>query len=545
MSKLSLRPIPIREVFRWFDQRRFAVPEIQREFVWNAKRACALLDSIYKGYPVGTAMIWQTGREKQSQLRHSRHLLPPFDTANRQVLFLLDGQQRLSVLYSVRRGEERENASGRKIRFGDICFSASEEWDRFVYLRRPDPEIHFRVADILSERWRSHFRNVRPRVRSQIKRCRQRLLEYELPFVFTRSRELREVREAFIRINTQGMRISEADRAFSTASAVRPLHRFRNLQHGLAHGFNVLAKEVYWNTLALVKGYNSFGQTALVRLTKELDQSEDAKQWFEEQEPKVAEAIRYATDYLAGPLGVTDYSLLPSVNMVSLLALFFHSNGSRQPTRRQKQHLARWFWHTAVLNRYTGSRFRGAIKTDAEFMRALAHRPRQAQYRITERAQPHILRTQEYQVSSSLTRAFILLLRRQRPCYVTNGEPIHLGDVSSRRNNRDRHHIWPKKLLEEAGLAASRINSLCNICLLVAHDNRRIGRKRPAEYLEEFHRKRYFGRTMRSHLVPSGEDSPLWQPRTAKAFGEFLEQRRKLLEKAFNEAAGAKLFDSR
>jgi hypothetical protein len=178
-------------------------------------------------------------------------------------------------------------------------------------------------------------------------------------------------------------------------------------------------------------------------------------------------------------------------------------------------------------------------------MKGLAAKPRATEYRVTECAQPHTLRNQEYQLSSSLTRAFILLLRRQRPCYVTNGEAIPLGNVSSRRNSRDRHHIWPKKLLEEAGIPLSRINSLCNICLLVAHDNRRIGRKTPVAYLNESRRKRHFGRTMRSHLIPLGDDSPLWDLNTNKGFRNFVELRRKLIEKAFNEAAGVQLFERR
>ena len=49
-NEIYVRDISVNHLFDWFDQRCLAVPEMQREFVWNAKRAVALLDSMYRGY---------------------------------------------------------------------------------------------------------------------------------------------------------------------------------------------------------------------------------------------------------------------------------------------------------------------------------------------------------------------------------------------------------------------------------------------------------------------------------------------------------------
>ena len=141
MNEIVVRDISVNRLFDWFDQRCLAVPEIQREFVWNAKRAVALLDSMYKGYPVGTVMVWRADRKQIWMLRHKLHILPPFDpTRNKEIFFLVDGQQRLSVLHQVRRGESIYNSNGREIRFGDIYFSVNGDEAPFQYLRRPDEE---------------------------------------------------------------------------------------------------------------------------------------------------------------------------------------------------------------------------------------------------------------------------------------------------------------------------------------------------------------------------------------------------------------------
>lgn len=89
----------VKKLMNLFDRRILAVPEIQREFVWNAKKACTLVDSIYGNYPIGSAMIWETNRNNHSLLRHKLHILPQFDHKNKDIYFIIDGQQRLSVLH--------------------------------------------------------------------------------------------------------------------------------------------------------------------------------------------------------------------------------------------------------------------------------------------------------------------------------------------------------------------------------------------------------------------------------------------------------------
>jgi len=70
--------------------------------------------------------------------------------------------------------------------------------DQFVYLRRPDPQIHFKVSTILSERWQQSFRRLPAYKFRHIKDCRRRILSYRLPFIFAETRELADVRETFI-----------------------------------------------------------------------------------------------------------------------------------------------------------------------------------------------------------------------------------------------------------------------------------------------------------------------------------------------------------
>jgi uncharacterized protein with ParB-like and HNH nuclease domain len=76
------------------------IPVFQREFVWNDEQIMSLLDSIYRGYPVGSLLLWST----KERLRHERNVggfRLPDTPEDFPVNYVLDGQQRLTTLYGV------------------------------------------------------------------------------------------------------------------------------------------------------------------------------------------------------------------------------------------------------------------------------------------------------------------------------------------------------------------------------------------------------------------------------------------------------------
>jgi len=542
MTSFTSKSLSVRQLFNWFDERRFAVPEIQREFVWNTSRACSLLDSIFKGYPVGTAMVWKTGRDNKHLLRHQLHILPAFDARHKEVHFLIDGQQRLSVLHQVRQGHPIQNSNGQTVAFDLLCFSLEDGDTCFVAPKRPDPDLHFPVRHILAPDWSRHFKNLPAYKLKRVKDCRERLLAYKIPFIFLSARDLADVRATFIRINTQGMKMSESDRAFSIASRVKPRHRFHHLCENLPPGFQKLDMNTYWMSLTLIRGINDIGQKAVGRLTRDIDETDEGRQWFDKQEPHVAECIRLSCDYLASQLSVPGLQSLPYEAMISVLAHFFHANNRAQPQTLQRQQIRAWFWHTAVVKRYAGSGYRRNILSDSAFFFQLGQN-RKGRYDSSERAPRSSLMMEDYNGASALSSAFRLLLASRKPAYLDNGEPILLGQTASTRNAKELHHIWPRELLKRNGIPVKRFNTLCNICFLAAQDNRSFGAKHPLVYLEEFWSRKHFSRVMKSHLIPYQSNSPLWKENVSQGFKAFIEVRRKLIEKAFNTAAGVTLFE--
>lgn len=154
------------------------------------------------------------------------------------------------------------------------------------------------------------------------------------------------------------------------------------------------------------------------------------------------------------------------------------------------------------------------------------------------------LQTAQYASRSARTRAFFCLLSSLKPSYLDDGEPLPIGDhVFSHSNRKHRHHVFPKAQLRDH-VGARAYNSLVNVCYLVAHDNQSIGHKLPRKYLAAYRSngKRQFARVMRSHLIPVKDDSGVWGTSVRSGFKKFRAERLALICRAFEKAAGLKLF---
>jgi len=94
-------------------------PEMQREYVWKSTRVRDLLDSLYRNYPSGTILLWEADNEVPT----SEFAIKTEKSSTSRPLLLLDGQQRLTSLSSVLRGEPVIVRDGRSLKRIDILFN--------------------------------------------------------------------------------------------------------------------------------------------------------------------------------------------------------------------------------------------------------------------------------------------------------------------------------------------------------------------------------------------------------------------------------------
>ena len=553
MKPPSLNEMRIRKLRYHLLKRRFAIPKLQRNFVWEPKRAAMLLDSIYRDMPIGSLFLWEMDRKSAALIRQSAEILPSFSITNKHIWFVIDGQQRLSVIHQAFEAEVKQNFSGRSIDFGRLCFVVNPDCDqedplRFAY-RKPIEREFIPVCDILALDWKKRM----PQVKSflmKIQDCRQRLLSYAVPVVIVRSATLDEIGEVFIRINSQGMKIKAADRAIALmgkidvrAMAQELRQKVRDVVFALDSidaslmGFNLITERPERD------GDPPKLEIMARRWAKRIESNEDQKQHFKKLWHKYQNAFLEAVDHLHQRFPVHDESYLPSANMLATLAVFFYHH-SGPPNRHQAIEIRKWFWATGVAQRYSGKGYHRNIVADAIFFEKLANGVRRMRFHFGERLDPVLdIQAAEYASRSARTRVFFCLLASKSPRLLETGDTIDFGTSVSHTNKKDRHHIFPKGQLKNH--FSSRVyNSLCNICYLVSRDNKKIGKQLPRHYLVNYLEEgsQQFSRVMKSHLIPIGDESGLWDQGIVRAFKKFRQHRLALICSEFEKAAGIKLF---
>jgi hypothetical protein len=523
---------------------KFAVPKLQRVFVWNGAKAAKLLDSVYRTLPIGALTVWDTPRSNRHLLRVSTAVLPPYNEVNKRVFFLLDGQQRLSVLYRIVEGGVVINGAHAEVDFSRLVFRVSEgeSNSRFQY-RKSIPNQWESVSDVLASNWAQRLARLTPGQLNRVRVCRERLLSYKVPIVRVEMDNIDDARELFLRINSSGTPLGAADRAFARAAKFDLRAMAENSWEKLPLAFQGLPNEVFLQTRALLDDVQDVGVEAMSKVVDMWDEriknNPTSIKQFTQVWTKQQAAMGRALDLLVSEFCVLDDGLLPYQNMVSTLTIFFSAH-PRRPGGKELAEIRRWFWGTSLGQRYSGGGYRQNILKDVKFFRELGL-GKNVKFKLEEPIDQAEIRRTIYGKRSSISDAFFCLLIKQEPIYLDNGRPMQVSDYASQANRKHKHHIFPRNLLQKIGVGKMRLNTVLNLCFISAEENSKFGARAPIKYLERFRNSRHFSRSMDKHLVPHEDDAGLW--RIGKnGYALFLSQREQLVCKAFEQAAGGKLF---
>ena len=121
------------------------MPEFQRGYVWNRDQVRRLMDSLYRRHPVGSLLVWAT-ESKGAQYRGDGQLAPGV------VKLLVDGQQRMTTVYGIVRGEPPQFFDGNASVFTGLYFNVGAEEFRFYQpTRMNDDPLWINVTKLMQE----------------------------------------------------------------------------------------------------------------------------------------------------------------------------------------------------------------------------------------------------------------------------------------------------------------------------------------------------------------------------------------------------------
>lgn len=534
------RPISYSELVKLFSKRIFAIPDIQREFVWNKKKITKLLDSISKHFPIGTFLICKISSNKVSKIREGV-VLPPFSKKNKECYLVIDGQQRLSVLYSMIFNKPiKSQRYSYDLTADSVCLSPTVEKEDSFGFYDPEESRHVKIIDILAGSVD------KAKITKRVRDCRSAFQSYSFPFIFLSKFDKDKMKEAFIRLNTGGTPLSQFDKiiteAYSKDTDLRT-HINQLVEYELEYGFRDINK-IHMNVFIAVAanlGVRDFVGTGLSHFAKKLaNPRNDYHHDYKRYRKRIYHSIRLSADFLGGM--VKDASYLPYPSMLSILSVFFYNNSNRDPSDTQISEIKRWFWITGFTERYSGAKQRDNQINDAEEMKKLAmhkyhHFNAEGRRKVEAFSIKRLIKT-KYTTRSALRNTFFSYLISQKPIGF-NGQPLAIEKVSSIFNSKNDHHIFPKKLLQGYGWRLDEINRVINICFLKFRDNLDARKSPPWTYLKEYRPKPYFNKLLGSHMIPTAA-CVLKSGDIDGKFEEFCEERKKRIESNIASLIGKK-----
>ncbi len=445
------------------------IPVFQREFVWDDEQIVSLLDSIYRGYPVGSLLLWST----KESLKHERNVGGfelPTTPEDYPVNYVLDGQQRLTTLYGVFNSDARTSDPDLAFRF-DISFVP--ETEQFVHSSVADPERSINLRTILdTTRLLPELERFNDPGKKKVAELTERFKDYEFPVVTIKDRSNQEVCRVFQRINSSGTSLSTLEllAAWTWSDEFDLRDEIGTLLDRLGD-----------------KGYGELDENLLMRCLASIVLDVIDADALVDADPKalidgmstLKQAAFAAIDFLEKELSIKNVIFVPFPIMLVPLVSFFSKN--LKPNATQLVGLRKWFWHCAFTLRYKAGT-NTLVSEDIKSMTALVAGAAPFDNLTGAIDSSIFLRT--WRINSAAAKATICLLAQFEPRSFLNGLTVDLGTALAAYNAREFHHIYPKAFLARSGISFHQANVIANVCLLTSSDNNAISDSDPRDYFQ-------------------------------------------------------------
>jgi len=204
---MSFSQLSIRQIIQKINDGEIRIPAFQREFVWEPDRVQFLMDSIYKGYPIGTVLFWRS----REQLSFDRDLGPftlPNPKKEYPIDYVLDGQQRITSIFATFQSELNKNP---KSNWVDVYFNldakSNAQDSQFVATNERNPAknlIPLRVLFDVSE-YGKLIRSLTDEQAMLVDELQTKFKEASIPVETVETEEHSKIAIIFERINRNGI----------------------------------------------------------------------------------------------------------------------------------------------------------------------------------------------------------------------------------------------------------------------------------------------------------------------------------------------------
>lgn len=527
------------------------LPEMQRGYVWKSTQVRDLIDSLYRGYPAGNILMWETTEEDMPDTRD--FAVAQSDTRHSTYLLLLDGQQRVTSLSRLLQGQSfNVRVKNGKLKDIDILFNMDHpnslsftdiDYDDEEETSESEPDENVGLAkmkeltfmvDNARMRNEPNWVSVKDIFRignnteflkragitsfddpnyekfsKRLDRVRD-IQKYEFHLVtLDRHLSYEEVTEIFVRVNSLGTKLRGSDLALAqiTAKWRGALKLFEDFQNECeSKGWNVSIGLIVRTLIAIITDQAKFKTVSSISKAKFENSWDDTKR-----------AINFALDFLRNNVGVEGLSNLTSPYFIITLAYMFNKKTYAILPEEDKK-LIKWLIIASAKGHYSRGSVETILNQDLKCTGAdelLTNLKLQViNLDITEEE------IKGKSVNSGYFRTMFMAMRH----FGAQDWDTKLTISSKNLDRKDKieyHHIIPSDLLKKVKIAQEKIDDMANLTFIGKITNIKISNNEPITYLEKII-ETHGEDILKPHCIPL--DKTLW---TLDNYDAFLDIRRR------------------
>lgn len=521
--------------------KRLVLPEFQREYVWNKEQAKKLMAALFKGWPVGGMLTWKTNYPPELKNMPA--------TGPGQVQVLLDGQQRLTTLYLLIRGEIPPYYRDEDIRNDprDLWVNLQGDMVDFQYYQanKMDDDARWQrvrdcfdstksqaiikaLSDFCTETKSDQF----PKLMSNFQQL-QNIEKFDLPVLTVPTdAPLADAITIFDWTNSQGTKLTDAELALTHVTAEWPQAR-RVFKEKITQ----LEKRGFLFDLSFMTRALTVAATrrALFEAIRGVTQNDLMVGWR-----TLDKVLDYLVAFLPRHANINSTADLGTANALIPIVAFLCRADAKFPDQKSVDHAVNWL-HTALIwGRYTGQTDQRLEADTAIIARETAPWADLRTQIVDQRGRTDLqaadLATRG--ASHPLYKAAFALAKEHGAIDWFNGMPLQENGGQSYKLHS--HHIFPSALLYrektkggggyDADNAGHRqlVNEIANRAFLTAESNWDLSDTPPVDYLPNI--ENAYPGALKNQFIPTNPE--LWK---LERFEEFLAERRKLIALALND----------
>ncbi len=555
----------VAELVAMIKNKSLQLPEMQREYVWQSTRVRDLLDSLYRGYPSGVILTWQTTK----QVARNQFAVPTEGQAVGAPMLLLDGQQRLTSLSAVLRGEQI-SVRNRK-RPIDILFNLDHPDDVALITEVYENDGEDEELDGIDQTDDADEHDVQRRMRLRTFVVASKALAAlpnwvsvtevmrtpsDKPFLekvgisgfddpnydrytqrLSRLRAIKdyvyrvdvledtmsyeEVTEIFVRVNSLGAKLRSSDLALAQITARWPgsLKQFQAFQRECANdGYDLDLGSHLRMMVALLTHQSKFATVGSL-----------PRESLEQGWGKAQKALRYAINFARANADIENVALLASPFALIVLG-YWAEKRNYKPAEEEAASMRRWLLTANAKGRWSRGSSETILNEDLATLR-----DGDGVTQLFDRLQTQVGRLDIQPEDLDGRTARSALFKTMYLAFKKDGardwqSQINISIRSTGAHDRLQfHHIFPKAYLRRSAphLRSGQIDDVSNLAFIGGSTNREIADRDPAVYLPPLVSAE--GNPLGLQQVP--KDARLF---TAERYAEFLDLRRRLIADRLN-----------